>query len=777
MTVHQDVQSVLRVEDGRLLQGRARFVDDIHLDRMVHAVFVRSPIAHAEIATIDPAPALAAGALCVLTAKDLPFIGETLIVRFWHPSIRNGLPKLMALDRVRYVGEPVALVIAEDRYRAEDLAALVAIEYRPLDPVPTIAAALAPSASQIHEIWPGNIAANFTHALGDADAALSACTHRLSRRFVYARQTPLPLETRGCVADFDTTLGTLTAWVSTQTHYNVRHNLAQLLKIPEYDVRVICSDVGGGFGAKSRPYAEEILVSHASRVLGRPVKWIEDRFENLVATTHSRGTETDITIGFDDQGHIRALKGRLHVDIGAYVFTSGIVTAEVASGHCAGPYKIPNIALDVICVGTNKTPLATYRGAGQPEATFPIECMLDLVGRKLGLTAPEVRRRNLVAPADMPYVAHIPYGGPKSSFDSGDYPAMVAKAAALSGYREQIEELPDGRRIAWGMACGIESTGFIGFESAKIKIDVDGNVTVWSGLSSQGQGQVTTFAQVCAETLGVDADKVSVRMGDTQLVPFGRGAFASRGAVVGANAVAGAASRLREKVLNNAGTLLQKPPGSLTVEHGRIRFAQGDATILTLGDIAKAVAPGAPLYGGDLALEEQFIFDTGGALTFAMSTHAVKVALDPRTGFYEIIEYFVVHDAGRMLNRRIAEGQIIGGVAEGLSCAMLAEIAYDDQAQPMTMTLADYMVASATELPHIRLEDHDIRATTNPLGVRGVGEGGVIPVGPALVNALSRAIQPTRIGHEQLLFRLPLKPEAVLAACKAVERDVTIAAR
>jgi carbon-monoxide dehydrogenase large subunit len=774
MTSQRDANSPLRVEDRRLLTGRAKFTDDLHLDRMVHAVFVRSPMAHAEIRGIDASAALAAGALAVLTAKDLPFIGKTLISRFSHPSQRTIMPKLLATDRVRFVGEAVALVIAEDRYDAEDLAALVEVDYHELAPLGSPQAALAPDAPQLHPEWPGNVAATFMHSVGDAESGMVKAVKRVKRSFRFGRQMALPLETRGCVADFDGERQALTLWISTQTHYNVRNNLAFLLDMPEYNIRVVCEDVGGGFGAKSRPYAEEVVVSHASRVLGRPVKWIEDRFESLQATTHSRATETDIEFGCDAEGRIVAMRGRLVVDIGAYIFTSGIVTAEVASGQCAGPYKIPNIALEVICVGTNKTPLATYRGAGQPEATLPLECMLDLLAKEVGITGEEIRLRNIVAPADMPYAQIIPYGGPKCRFESGDFPAMVKRAVANSGYHERQEHFPSGERAAWGLACGIESTGFIGFESAKVRIDGWGNVTVWSGMTSQGQGQATTYAQVCAEALGVAFEKVTVRMGDTQLMPFGRGAFASRGAVVGANAVAGAARQLKTKVLELAGTLLQCPSEALDVANGQVVRLNGEATTLSLGGIAQAVMPMGPLYSGQSALEQELIFDTQQTLTFALSVHAAKVAVDPRTGFYRVIDYFVVHDAGRMLNPVIVEGQIVGGVVDGLGCAMFSEIDYDDQGQILTGTLADYLVITAPEVPRIRLDHMETTPTTNPLGVRGVGEGGVIPAPPAIVNALARAIDPVGIGHEAGLFHVPVNPQAVLAACRLSSQGVKV---
>ena len=386
MTV-RDSQSPLRKEDYRLLTGRGRFADDVHRDRMVEGVFIRSPMAHAEIVGIDARAAVDAGALLVLTARDLPFLDRQFIVRYWHPSIRGGLPPFLALDRVRYVGEPVAFVVAPDRYLAEDLAALIEIEYRALPAVASAAAARHVDAPQLHPEWTGNIAAQFTQTHGDAEGVLARSRRKIARRYHYARQVPLPLEMRNCVADFDASRRELTVFLSTQSHYNVRQNLATILDLPESNVQVVAEDVGGGFGSKSRPYPEEIIVAHASMLLGRPVKWGEDRFENLQATTHSRAIDTEIELAYDDDGRITALKERLIVDVGAYVFTSGIITAEIAAARCAGPYKIENITIEVVCVGTNKTPIATYRGAGQPEATFPLETALDVIAKSLGMSA------------------------------------------------------------------------------------------------------------------------------------------------------------------------------------------------------------------------------------------------------------------------------------------------------------------------------------------------------------------------------------------------------
>jgi carbon-monoxide dehydrogenase large subunit len=756
--------SFLRVEDASLLAGEGAFVDDIHRDRMAHAVFVRSPFAHAKIRSINVEPAREAGALAVLVASDLPFIDKRLIARYWHPSIRKVLPTFLAVDRVRFVGEPVALVVAEDRYQAEDLAELVEVDYEPIETVATPAAAQAASAIELHPEWPRNVAAEFQHKIGDAEAALSRAPRRITRRFSFRRQGGLPLETRGCVADFEVGGQALTIWLSTQTHYAVRANLAEILGLPEYNVRVKTGDVGGGFGAKSRPYSEEIVVSHASRVLRRPVKWIEDRLEHMQATTQSRGITTELELGYDKDGRMLALKGRLVVDVGAYVFTSGIITAEVAASHCCGPYKIRDVCVDVVCVGTNKTPLATCRGAGQPEATFPLEYLIDAIARDIGRPASEIRLRNIIAPADMPYDPSISYGGAKSAFESGDFPRMLERTVVDSGYSEVVETGPRRERIAWGLACGIESTGLVNFESARVQVDAGGNVLLTSGLTSQGQGQRTALRRVCAETLGVSEERVTVELGDTELLSFGRGTFASRGAIMGANAVAGAAAGVRGKVLACAGQLLQCTPDVLDISNGQIVRGDGAATHLMLKDIVQALQPNGPLYSGAPTLEETFIYDSKNRITLALSIHAAKVSVDVTNGICRLLDYYIMHDAGRMLDPKIVEGQIVGGAVEGIGCALLSEFVHDDQAQLLTGSLADYLLITAPEAPRIRLAHMETRASTNPLGVRGVGEGGTIAAPAAVANAILRAIGPLGIAAEQELLTLPIKPETVLRA-------------
>lgn len=769
-----NVHSPLRKEDARLLRGRANFVDNIHRDRMVHGVFLRSPFAHARIVSIDASEAMAAGALAVFTAADLPFNDKSWITRYWHPDIRGGMPKLLADDRVRYVGEPVAFLVASDRYVGEDLLALVNVEYDALPVVSTVDTAVAAGAPQLHESWTGNVAAAFEHARGDAAAALEVAPHRVQRKYKFPRQIPMPLETRGIVAEYDEERASLSAWMSTQAHYHVRQNLAHLLELPEYQVRVIAEDVGGGFGAKSRFYPEEVIVSYASRMLCRPVKWIEDRLENFQATTHSRAIDIDLEIACDSEGRFTALKALVILDIGGYTFTSGIVTAEVASAIVTNAYRFPNFEIKVRCVGTNKTPIATYRGAGAPEGVFPIESLIDILAKQIELTAHELRRRNLVLPSDFPYDSGTSVGGMKAIFESGDYPELMQAAVDESGYTEKVEVSADGERTAWGMACAMEYSGIVNFETALIRMDTAGRLTIHSGMTSQGQGQLTTYAMICAETLDMDLDCITVRMGDTQLMAAGRGAFASRGAIFGGNAVLGAAQALRVKILDGAARLLNCDAALLTVTKGIVHRTDGDPASIPVGHIARAILPGGALFTGtEIAMEAQYVYWADQPMTCGMSMHIARVKLNPRTGFFQILDYLVAHDAGRELNPMIVRGQIVGGVVDGIGGALFSEIEYDENGQLLTGSLADYAVATAPDVPRIGLIHRETRPTTNPLGVRGIGEGGLIATGAVLVNALARAIDARGTGHEKPLLALPLRPERVFNACRIAGLDVS----
>ena len=756
-----------RKEDARLLRGRARFVDDDRLPRMLHGVFARSPHPHAEIAGIDPSPALAAGARLVLAAADLPFADRDFVVRYWHKAIRGGTQPVLARGRVRYVGEPVALVVADDPYRAEDLAALVEIDYRPLEAVGGTGEALRAGAPALHESWTGNVAARFAYERGDAGGALARAARRVSHRTRFARQIPLPLETRGGLADFDRARGRLTVRLSTQAHYNVRENLAALLDLPESAVRVVCEDVGGGFGAKSRCYGEEVVLAEASRVLGRPVKWIEDRRENMLATAHSRGIDVALELGVAADGRFEALRARVTLDVGAYVFTSGIATGELCGALVPGAYRIPDLAVEVLAVGTNKTPAATYRGAGQPEAALAIETLVDRAASALGLDAARLRRRNLVRPDDLPHATGTGFGGADFAFRGGDFPALLDRVLAESGYHEAVETRPDGVRTAWGLAGGVDVSGVVNFESASIRIDPSGDVRVASGMSSQGQGQATTFAQIAAGALGADVERVSVALGDTALLPFGRGAFASRGAIMGGSAVFEAAKTLRERTLAIAALLLQDDRAGLGISAGRILRRDGTDSGLGIGDAARALAPGGALFDGGAGLETETVWRADEPATLAFSVHAARVALDPETGSVAILDYVIGHDIGRALNPTIVRGQVAGGAVEGIANALLTEMSFAPDGQPLTLTLADYLAPVADGAPVARLVERDTPSPTNPLGIRGVGESAAIAPPPAIWNAVARAM-----GWTAEPARVPLSPASLARISnQAVGRD------
>ncbi|MDE0058191.1 MAG: xanthine dehydrogenase family protein molybdopterin-binding subunit [Defluviicoccus sp.] len=756
--------AVGRKEDERLLRGRARFVDDVHLPRMLHGVFVRSPHPHAEIAGIEASAALAAGARLVLTAGDLPFADRDFVVRYWHQAIRGGRQPVLARGRARYVGEPVALLVADDPYQAEDLTALVEVDYRPLESVAGTDAAMRSGAPALHDSWTGNVAARFSYERGDAAGALSRAARRVGHQTSFARQIPLPLETRGALADFDGARGHLTVRLSTQAHYNVRENLATLLDLPESAVRVVCEDVGGGFGAKSRCYGEEIVLAEASRLLGRPVKWIEDRRENMLATAHSRGIDVALEFGLAADGAFEALRARVVLDVGAYVFTSGIATAELCGALIPGAYRIPDFSVEVLAVGTNNTPAATYRGAGQPEAALAIETLVDRAAGALGMDAARLRRRNLVRPDDLPHATGTGFGGAGFAFLGGDFPALLDRVRAESGYGEAVETRPGGVRTAWGLAGGVDVSGVVNFESASIRIGPSGEVCIASGMSSQGQGQATIFAQIAADALGADIGRVSVALGDTALLPFGRGAFASRGAIMGGSAVLEAAKTLRARILAIAARLLQDNPAGLDIAAGRILRRDGTDSGLGIGDAARAVAPGGALFDGAAGLEAATVWRADEPATLAYSVHAARVAVDPETGSVEILDYTVGHDIGRALNPAIVRGQVAGGALEGIANALLTEMKFAPDGQPLTLTLADYLAPVADGAPVPRLVEQDTPSPTNPLGIRGVGESATIAPPAAIWNAVARAMgwaAPARV---------PISP-AMLALHQAIGRD------
>jgi len=732
-----------RREDDRLLRGRGRYVADVDVPGQVHAVFLRSPFAHAHVRSIDARAALALpGVVAVLTREDVPpgplppFLWDSppeKLVAALRPHLRPCHPPLLP-ERALFSGQAVAVVLAESRYLAEDAAELVEVDWEPLEPVATLAQAAAAGAPVVHEGWDDNVAVRFVVAKGDTAAGLRDAAVVVRERFEIQRQAGLPLETRGAVAQHDPATGSLTLWSSTQNSHPLRRAVSRVTGLALEQVRVIAPDVGGGFGIKGVLYPEDLLVALAAIRLGRPVKWIEDRLEHMQSAIHAREQVHEIELGLSAAGEILALRDRILVDTGAYN-PLGLVIPYNTIAHLMGPYRVPSFEATAQGVITTKTPTAPYRGAGRPEAVFAVERSLDLAARELGLDPAELRLRNLVRPDEMSYDAGILYrDGEPLVLDGGDYPAVVRRAAELVDWDDlERGEQDDGRLVGRGLGVYVEGTGIGPYEGARVTVGRDGRVAVRTGACSQGQGHRTVFAQVCADALGVDPDLVDVVGGDTDGLEKGWGTVASRSAVVAGNAVAQAAGLVREQAAALAG-------------EGELDLA--------------AAAAAAEERGTPLDATSYFEPPT---VTWAVGAHAAVVAVDPETGEVEIVRYAVVHDCGRELNPLIVAGQMRGGVAQGIGAALYEEVAYDEEGQLLSGTLADYLVPTSEEVPPIELDHLETPSPLNPLGLRGIGEAGAIGPPAAIANAVEDAL--AHVGA--VVRRTPLTPERVLEHLRA----------
>jgi len=752
-------RSLRRREDERLLRGRGTYVADINLPGQAHAVFVRSPFAHAAIDGIDVSAALALpGVVAVLTAADVPpgplppFLWDTppeKLVSALRPHLRPCHPPLLA-ERPLYAGQAVAVVVAESRYVAEDAAELVEIDYDPLPSVATLERALDPDAPAVHDGWDDNVAVRFVVAKGDVGPALDRATLVVRERFSIQRQAGIPMETRGALATWSPDTDGLTLWSATQNSHPLRRAMSRVSGVPQERIRVIAPDVGGGFGIKGVLYPEDLLVGLLAIRLGRPVKWIEDRLEHMLSAVHAREQVHEIELGLDADGRIVALRDRVLVDTGAYN-PLGLVIPYNTIAHLMGPYRVPSFEATAEGVITTKTPTAPYRGAGRPEAVFAVERSLDLAARRLGVDPVELRLRNLVRPDEMAFDAGILYrDGEPLVLDGGDYPAVLRRAAELAGWDDVEIRERNGRLVGRGVGVYVEGTGIGPFEGALVEVGDDGRVSVRTGACTQGQGHATVFAQVCADHLGVDADAVDVVTGDTEGLEKGWGTVASRSAVVAGNAVAEAAGIVREQALAAAGDLLEIAPSDLELTGGRVAPVDAPGRGVGLGDVARAARErGTPL-------ASTFYFEPG-TVTWANGAHAAIVAVDPETGEVELLRYVVVHDCGREINPMIVDGQVHGGVAQGIGGALYEEVLYDDEGQLLNGTLADYLVPTAGEIPTIEIDRWETPSPLNALGVRGVGEGGAIVPPAAIANAVDDAL--SRLGA--VVRRTPLTPPYV----------------
>ena len=769
---------MLRREDHRLLTGQGQFVADLFLPRMLHAVFVRSSVAHARIRSVDVSrAAVMPGVVTVLAGADLQRIAppvpgaQVALPSKWRTQIQHTIQMpqqpLLAVDKVRHVGEAVAMVVAETRYQAQDAAERVTVDLESLPPVVDTAAALEPGSALVHEQYGTNLIGEFAVAKGDVATALAQAPHRLRRRFYSHRYTGVPMECRGVVAAYDRRSDSVTIWSATQVVHSVRREAAAILLLPESRVRCVALDVGGGFGVKGHVYPEDLVIPILARLVGRPVRWIEERQEHFVCSTHSRDQLHDVEVGFDDEGRILAFRDDFLVDCGAWN-PVGVGIAYNTAVHLLGPYKIANFSATARVAATNKVPNAPYRGAGRPEAALAMERSMDLIAGTLGLEPAEIRRRNMIRADEMPYPMGIAYrDGEPVVYDSGDFLGGMENAleaiGGLAAFRaRQRDARAEGRHLGLGLACYVEGTGVGPFESATVRIEPLGKIYVASGACPQGQGMETIFAQVVADTWSVDPADVSIALADTSAIAIGFGTLASRSTVTLSAAIHHASEKLRAKVFAIAANMLECAPADLELRAGKVGVVGVPGMEVTLASVAQAARPGwdhRRPEGIDAGLEESFYWEPP-TVTWSNATHLAVVEVDIVSGQIGIERYVVAHDCGVVINPMLVEGQIVGGSVQGLGGALFEEFVYDRQGQLLTGSLMDYALPRASDSPGMQLLHQESPSPLNPLGVKGVGEGGAVAPPAAIANAISDALS---VFHAEF-NATPIKPEHIVRA-------------
>jgi aerobic carbon-monoxide dehydrogenase large subunit len=760
-------EPIARREDPRLVGGDGRFLDDLGAGALA-AAFVRSPHARARVVDIDVTGALEVdGLVAVYTYEDLDGrVAEPLPLLIPHPSLhapRTAYP--LANGVVRHVGEPVAMVVARDRYVAEDACDRVLVAYEPLPPVVGIDAALR-AEHVVHDDVPDNVAAHMLQEVGDARAAIAAAPHRLELDLEIERSASMPLEGKGVYARWDAADRSLRVYSSTQTSTSVRMALAAKLGVPVDRVEVVAPDVGGGFGVKiMHPWPEEVLVPWAAIRLGREVKWVEDRREHFVSSAHERGQRHQVRVGFDDDGRLLGLEVEFLHDNGAYT-PYGIIVPIITSTQLLGPYKPGAYRVEFHSLYTNTVTVTPYRGAGRPQGVFAMERTMDAIAERLGRDRAEVRELNFIRPDEMPYDHGLIFqDGRPLVYDSGDYPASLAKLKKLVGWDEFAAEREqaraEGRRLGIGLAFYVEGTGVGPYEGAHVRVETNGKVVVATGLTTQGQGHETVFAQVAASELGVPVEDVTVVTGDTRRFKYAVGTFASRAAVMSGNAVALAARKVRAKALRIAGEALEVDPADLEVVDGVVRVRGVPDAEIPLATVAVLANP--LRYAFDEQAKQATQFAVGGGAdvppvreddepgleaagwyspirsTFANGVHAAVVETDPETAEVRILRYCVVHDCGRLINPRIVEGQIHGGVAQGVGGALYERLVYDEHGQLLNASFMDFLMPYASEVPTVETDHLETPSPLNPLGIKGAGEAGVIPGAAVFAAAISDA--------------------------------------
>ncbi|MEZ4866812.1 MAG: xanthine dehydrogenase family protein molybdopterin-binding subunit [Caldilineaceae bacterium] len=760
-------QPIKRNEDPRLLTGQALFTDDVHLPGMLHVAFVRSDYAHGHICSVDTTEAKTVpGVVAIYTAADL---GD-----YWQPgpllvppppipdlifNQRTQVP--LAKDKVRHVGEPIAVVVAESRYIAEDAVEKVVVQIDPLPAVVDIEEALAPEATLIHEDLPQNLNAHAIQRKGDYAHVRQQADVVIQRRFLYDRGTAAAMENRGIVASWDARAEQLLIYDTTQAPIAIRNGLAAMLGLSEKQVRVIAPFIGGGFGPKIMMfYPEEVMLAWITVQLGQPVKWIEDRQENFYATTQERGQVHEAEIALTQDGRVLGVKDVFLHDAGAYA-PYGLTVALNSQCTLLGQYDIPHYYTEFKSVFTNKPIVTPYRGAGRQHGVFVMERLLDIAAKELGIDRVEIRRRNLIPPDKFPYNNQVIYQDfAPLVYDSGNYEPALAKAVELIGYHHFLaEEQPrlraQGKHVGIGVVTYVEGTGIGPYEGARVTVETSGRISVATGVGTQGQGHYTSFAQIVAEQLGVDVGNIRLTTGDTAEFYWGAGTFASRGAVVAGNAIHAASVKVREKILQKASAALEVAEADLELVDGMVRVKGSPETAIKLGDLAARANPmrGAVKPGTEPGLEATDYFGPERGAT-ASGVHAMIVEVDPETIMVEIKKYVVVHDCGTVINPMILEGQIQGGVAQGIGNAFYEQLHFDENGQLLNASFMDYLVPTADTVPTIITDHVETPSPLNPLGVKGAGEAGAIPVGPLFVQAVEDALAEYKLE----LREIPLSP-------------------
>jgi carbon-monoxide dehydrogenase large subunit len=762
-----------RVEDVPLLRGAGRFVDDLDIPGALHAAFLRSPVAHARLKGIETRGARAlAGVHAVLTHADLrPLLTSDRIPQALPAgAIRFDVdPFALAMDEVCYVGEPVALVVADSRRIAEDALALIALDLEPLPAVLDPVEGLSAGSPKARLDCPDNLVARQSIDYGDVDGAFAAAAHRIAERFRLHKGGGHSIETRGVAVRFDPADGLMTVFANTQAPHRAKQILVAALGLPEHAIRVVAPDAGGGFGPKATFHPEELALPAAARKLRRPLKWIEDRRENFVASVGERDQDWDMEVACDADGRLLALRGRLCHDHGACT-PYGVALAYNAATNVVGPYVLPAYRIEINWCLTNFVPCAPTRGAGRPQGMYVMERLLDRIAERLGLARDEVRRRNLIKPSQMPYATPIRQrDGSTMTYDSGDYPESQRRALNAAGWADfparQATARAQGRHLGIGLANYVEGTGRGPFESAALRVGASGQIVVSTGASAQGQGVKTMLAQLVGDVLGVPPSDIAVIAGDTAATPLGFGAFASRQTVTAGNAVHLAAIAVREKAIQAAAELLEASPGDLELKDGAVQVKGVPQMRKSLAEIARVIGgvPGFAMPQGvtpGLAAAVDF---PAPALTYCNGSHVCEAEVDVETGQVLLLRYVVVHDSGRIINPMIVDGQVQGAVAHGIGATLYEWMRFDNDGQPQTVTYGDYLLPSGEAVPPVEIHPMESPTPLNPLGVKGAAESGTIAAPAAIAAAVEDALRPFGVR----LRDLPITPERVVALIRA----------